>query len=224
MMVEEEKLNTTTGERLRECRKALYQTLEQLAEASGYSVQHIIRIEKDRQRMTLEAAEIFSSVLHVRKEYLLNQDDYKTLAEKQKDDLDISNDLTNALFELLSLLGYSIEQTEAVYEDIKTGKLRNLHRPEDVDFKLPDNTRYIGNTNGYVVFEQSGKLQTLKEEDFIKQFSIRGKFKSAKFELTYYDLPDKVILTDYELTQILDEILTFVEFVMDRQKDIRKHK
>jgi transcriptional regulator with XRE-family HTH domain len=220
MMVDENKLNTITGERLRTCRKASNQTLEQLAEVSGYSVQHLIRIEKGRQRMTLEAAEIFASALHVRKEYLLNQDTYKTMAEKQKDDINVDNGIYRALFDLLEALGYSVHLTESIYEDLKTGEIYSSDEYELGEW--PDNMKYIGDIDGCVVFEQDGNLRTLKVEDFRNQFPIWGKLKTANWELTYYDSPDKVILTDDEVNQTLDEIFDFIEFIMDRKKDKNK--
>ncbi|MBP2657459.1 MAG: Helix-turn-helix domain [Firmicutes bacterium] len=221
-MIDEEKLNTITGERLKECRKALHQTLEQLAETSGYSVQHLIRIEKGRQRMTLEAAEMFASALHVRKEYLLNKDAYKTLAEKLKDDLVVDDGIYQALGNLLKALGYTITETEAIYEDSKTGEMCNSN---EYDFgEWPCNMKHIGDIDGYVVFEHDGNLRTLKEEDFKKQFPTFMKLNSAKYELTYYDFPDRVLLTDDNLNEIFDEIFDLIGFVMDRQKDIRKNK
>lgn len=221
-MVDEEKLNIITGQRLRSCRKASNQTLEQLAEASGYSVQHLIRIEKGRQRMTLEAAEMFASALHVRKEYLLNKDTYKTLAEKQKDDLVVDNEIYHALANLLKALGYTISATEAIYEDSKTGEMCSSN---EYDFgEWPCNMKHIGDINGYVVFELDGHLRTLKEEDFKRQFPTFLKLNSTKYELTYYDFPDKVLLTDDDLNEIFDELFDFIEFVMDRQKDIRKNE
>lgn len=221
-MIEEEELNTITGKRLKECRKALHQTLEQLAETSGYSVQHLIRIEKGRQRMTLEAAEMFAAALHVRKEYLLNKDAYKTLAEKQKDDLVVDDEIYHALADLLKALGYTISATEAIYENSKTGEMCSSN---EYDFgEWPCNMKHIGDIDGYVVFEQDGNLQTLKEEDFKKKFPNFLKLNSTKYELTYYDFPNKVLLTDDDLNEIFNELFDLIGFVMDRQKDIRKNK
>lgn len=221
-MLDEEELNTITGKRLRTCRKASNQTLEQLAETSGYSVQHLIRIEKGRQRMTLEAAEMLASALHIRKEYLLNKDAYRTLAEKQKDDLVIDDEINHSLVRILIALGYTISPIEAIYEDSETGEMCSTN---EYDFgEWPSNMKHIGDINGYVVFEQDGNLQTLEEGEFKKQFPNFLKLNSTRYELTYYDFPDKVILTDDDLNDIFNEIFDLIGFVMDRQKDIRNNK
>lgn len=214
-------VNILTGNRLRECRKESGKTLEQLAEATDYSVQHLIRIEKGRQRLTLEAAEKLSSSLGVRKEYLLSRDPYKRIEDRIKNDITAENEITDALFSLLKAMGYSFKGQEIIFKDIATSELYNLKDCEDVPDELEE-INYIGDINGYVVFEEKGKTKALKSEDFISQYPVHGILDSIRLELTYYDYPDKVVLTDKELNSLLEEILDFIEFIMDRQKEIRK--
>lgn len=70
-------LNGTTGKRLTECRKAANMTQRELAEKSGYTIQHISRIENDNQKLTFETAEKLAKYLNVSSYYLLCKTDMK---------------------------------------------------------------------------------------------------------------------------------------------------
>lgn len=70
-MKNDEKLTCKPSDRLIECRKALHLTQKELAQMSGYTVQHLSRIERGKQRLTLETAENLSKCLNVSSQYLL---------------------------------------------------------------------------------------------------------------------------------------------------------
>ncbi|RHR19107.1 helix-turn-helix domain-containing protein [Blautia sp. AF19-34] len=75
------KINPECGKRLSECRSEKHITQEQLAENTGYSIQHISYIECGKRNLSQEAAKSFSKFLNVRAEYLMCEDNCKTIEE-----------------------------------------------------------------------------------------------------------------------------------------------
>lgn len=71
--------NIECGLRLKECRKSKGLTQEKLAISSNYSVQTVSYIENGTRNMSREAAHAFSKILEVREEYLLCEDNAKTV-------------------------------------------------------------------------------------------------------------------------------------------------
>lgn len=65
------KLNGTPAERLNKCRKAAHLTQAELSRLSGYSIQHISRIENGKQRLTYDTAQELCKHLNVTTDYLL---------------------------------------------------------------------------------------------------------------------------------------------------------
>lgn len=114
------KLNPKCGKRLSECRAEKNITQEQLAEKTGYSIQHISYIECGKRNLSLDAANAFSKILDVRTEYLLCEDDCKTIDE-------FASSLFNKgpISELLAILG--LEVTKYEYEPMEDKKMT----PED---------------------------------------------------------------------------------------------
>lgn len=70
-------------DRVREERKLNKLTQFELAELSEFSVESISKIERGERNLTLKKAEKLAKILHVRKEYLLCMDDFKTENEKE---------------------------------------------------------------------------------------------------------------------------------------------
>ena len=70
-------------DRVREERKLNKLTQFELAELSEFSVESISKIERGERNLTLKKAEKLAKILHVRKEYLLCMDNFKTENEKE---------------------------------------------------------------------------------------------------------------------------------------------
>lgn len=98
-MDEKHTKNIECGLRLRGCRKKKGLSQEKLAEMSDYSIQTVSYIENGKRNMTRDAAHAFSCILGVREEYLLCEDNAKTLED---------------LFSLEDYQTYKIEQMESV--------------------------------------------------------------------------------------------------------------
>lgn len=81
-MDEKHTKNIECGLRLKDCRKNKGLTQEKLATLSNYSVQTVSYIENGTRNMSREAAHAFSQILEVREEYLLCEDNSKTIEEK----------------------------------------------------------------------------------------------------------------------------------------------
>lgn len=70
-----------SGLRLKNCRKEKGYSQEKLSELSNYSIQTVSYIENGKRNMTRESAHSFAKILGVREEYLLCEDNSKTLEE-----------------------------------------------------------------------------------------------------------------------------------------------
>lgn len=114
------KLNNLCGERLRQCLEASHMTQKELSEQTNYSAQYISYIVTGKRSASAEALIIFAKVLNVRKEYLLCEDDYRTIEEEQQA-LRIS-DKKNIEYVLkyLDFLGYSFQPRYTIQLDICT--------------------------------------------------------------------------------------------------------
>lgn len=133
-MSKDEKTVQYPGDRVQEERKLNKLTQFQLAELSDFSVESISKIERGERNLTLKKAEKLAKVLHVRKEYLLCMDDFKTENEKElfkmrEWDTTWKRRL-NAVRILAYLSGYEIDlitrkegpyQIEETLHDIKEG-------------------------------------------------------------------------------------------------------
>lgn len=83
-MPKDEKFVQSPGDRVREERKLNKLTQFQLAELSGFeSVESISKIERGERNLTPKRAGELAKVFHVRKEYLLCMDNFKTENEKE---------------------------------------------------------------------------------------------------------------------------------------------
>lgn len=107
-MKKDTNLNIEANARLRECRMEAGLTQKDLAKLSNYSVQQICYIEKGKRGMSSEAAGIISKILNVRKEYLLCEDDYKTIEDYTVERFDKCFQFDSAIIEIIERLGYQI--------------------------------------------------------------------------------------------------------------------
>lgn len=124
-MKNSDELNKKIGKRLRECRLANGMTQKEFSEASHYSIQQICYIENGKRQMSAEAAQIFSTVLGVRSDYLLAKDDSKTdviYLEKQIKNMfapaERQRTLLNLLNDYIILMGASISYKFKDIDDI----------------------------------------------------------------------------------------------------------
>lgn len=71
------------SKRLRECRKDSGLTQDQVAQKVYYTKQYISDLERGKRSISVDAARRLGKCLEVRMEYLLCEDDYKTIADIQ---------------------------------------------------------------------------------------------------------------------------------------------
>ncbi|RGZ07913.1 XRE family transcriptional regulator [Hungatella hathewayi] len=77
-------ITSISGKRLREARKSVKLTQEQLSELANISVQHLSYIECGKRRLTADTANILSPYLNVCPPYLMGEIDFKTINEQLK--------------------------------------------------------------------------------------------------------------------------------------------
>lgn len=95
------KLNPNCGVRLRECREAIGMTQKQLADAIHTTYQSISNIERGVRRLTVENARLAARVLGVRMEYLLCEDDIKSISDYPIEKFRANEELDNHLLQVL---------------------------------------------------------------------------------------------------------------------------
>lgn len=82
-MIKEE-LNKECGKRLKQCLKEQNISQKDLSVKSNYTQQYISSIIVGKRNLSLESARRFSRILNVREEYLLCEDNFKTIGELDK--------------------------------------------------------------------------------------------------------------------------------------------
>jgi len=103
-------LNPEHGKRLSECLNDKKMSQKELAEKSGYTKQYISYIVTGKKNMSSESAEVFANILHIRKEYLLCKDNYKTF-DDFFDEISSENEMAKkAALSLLKVHGISISE------------------------------------------------------------------------------------------------------------------
>lgn len=204
-----QKSNTLQGNRLKECRLERHLTQEQLAEAANLSKQHISYVECGKRSLSLDTVRSIAKILKVRESYLLCEDEFKTDSDQYIKEVHDDNHITKCLFNLLEALGYSVKKKAATYKDIDTGELIDLE-----DLSEPP-CKYVGETNGIIVFDYEGKTNCLSEKDFINYMQPTSKLVKAVGSLSFPD--GHHIDIDYsELDKVLDLILDFIDFSLER--------
>lgn len=102
--------NQETGKRLKECRSELGFTQERLAKEANFTKQFISALENGKS-LTVATARRLAAVLHVRMEYLLCEDNYKTIDELQERQNTTSTYSHQLCFLFFETLGFSLSGT-----------------------------------------------------------------------------------------------------------------
>jgi len=151
-------LNPEQGKRLIECLNEIRMTQKELAETTGYTQQHINNIVKGKRNMSIEAARKFSEYLHVREEYLLCEDGFKTEDEMCSLLKEIDTHEFRIAIQYLATLGLEFKpkyslfcSLSALHENIailskyiEAGDIANLKEDFDFDLSNADFTRKYG--------------------------------------------------------------------------------
>ena len=169
-MKNDAELNKKRGQRLKECREAARMTQEILADITNYSVQTVSYIENGKRGMSKESAYTFSKYLNVRMEYLLCDDDFKTVEDIYYDAVAFEK-LEKNLGDTVTENGYLIAEW--------FGKKIAEYTESESEFIGP-----IYNVDKYIVLTPENKFVTStgeKYEDLIKEINDFIVFKMRKF-------------------------------------------
>lgn len=189
-------LNTECGKRLKECLQEFPMTQNRLAELTGYSQQYISNIVVGKKPMTVKAAKLFAEHLHVREEYLLDEDDKKTVTEmfkKRKNLFDQLNEITTAL---LNLAGFKpicnfIENWKelgldrTIYGPFTEGDTPGMHTDPDLDGKIKFSTE-IQTPNGKKFYCDTEDFELL-EYEILEYIKFRMTQLESKYAWKYDD-------------------------------------
>lgn len=204
-----QKSNTLQGSRLKECRIERHLTQEQLAEFANLSKQHISYVECGKRSLSLATARTVAKILKVRESYLLCEDEFKTDSERYIKEVHDDNHITKCLFNLLEALGYAVKKKSATYKNIDTGELLELE-----DLSEPP-CKYVGETNGFIVFDCEDESNCLPETDFINYMQPTSKLVKAVGNLSFPD-GHHIDIDISEFDKALDLILDFINFSLER--------
>lgn len=183
------------GKRLKECRKRmgytqqeLIELIEKLPENNGKirNEKHLSSVERGLRSLSIEYASLISKVLLVRKEYLLGYDDFMTDLDKTRASLNDYGQKYACINFLISHAGYS--------EISKS------------------NTRY-----------QQLYISSDDTEDTINkkiEFAKRRLDTTPEYDVIYADTKGrKIHLTSSELDKIYDDIEFFIRYRLEKEFD-----
>ena len=189
------------GKRLKECRKRMGYTqqqlidlIEALPENNGKirNEKHLSSVERGVRSLSIEYATLLSKILKVRKEYLLGYDSYKNTSE-------ISYSFSKELIEKRDCISYLI--SHAGYSELETSDIRYQ--------KI------------YISSEDS-------EEDINRKiaFAKKGLRTFPEYDVVYSDpLGRKIHLTSSELDKIYADIESFVHYRLEKEfNDVTRYK
>jgi len=100
------------GKRLKAALQHAKMTQAELSEKCYISQQSISKIVNNKAPLTIENAHSFSQVLGVRYQYLLSMDGFMTEADRHRTLIDLTVQIKNECFSLVSALGYTIIDME----------------------------------------------------------------------------------------------------------------
>ncbi len=183
------------GKRLKECRRRmgytqqeLIELIEKLPENNGKirNEKHLSSVERGLRSLSIEYASLISKVLLVRKEYLLGYDDFMTDLDKTRASLNDYGQKYACINFLISHAGYS--------EISKS------------------NTRY-----------QQLYISSDDTEDTINkkiEFAKRRLDTTPEYDVIYADTKGrKIHLTSSELDKIYDDIEFFIRYRLEKEFD-----
>lgn len=188
------KLNPECGQRLKQCLNDIGMTQKELALVSQYTPQYISNIIVGKKQLSVEAANIISKILHIRVEYLLCEDEYKTEKEMWSKRHDLFDQKENIAFKLLHLAGY-----EPICDFVRNWKEHNLdkiifgpfqkgdtagqHIPDYLDGKLDYSTEIL-TPNGKKFYCDSEDFELLSYE-LIEYIHFRMAQLESKYAWRY---------------------------------------
>lgn len=212
-----EELNKKRGLRLKECRTNAHLTQHDLSDSSNFSKQHISYIECGKRSMSYEAAVIFSKILGVNKEYLLCESDYKNKAEQQKDSIEWQLDTLSFLDQLLSQLGYYIEEC-AEYQNLQTDEIVIIDDSHSFPENDPDTGPIVRDIGEDIVYETTDGIISVNRDEFeelarpkykrISESYILHVFTSAKEE--------HIRISKEQRDTFISEIIDYIDFRISR--------
>lgn len=183
------------GKRLKECRRRMGYTqqelislIEKLPENNGKirNEKHLSSVERGLRSLSIEYASLISKILLVRKEYLLGYDDFMTGSDETRAFFNDCDQKYACINFLISRAGYS---------EISTS-----------------NTRY-----------QQLYISSDDTEDTINKkinFAKRGLDSTPEYDVIYADTKGrKIHLTSSELNKIYDDIEFFIRYRLEKEFD-----
>lgn len=171
-----------SGRRLQECRKEAQLTQQELAEKiealpsnNGRirSEKHISAIERGERSLSEEYAMLISEVLYVRPEYLLGEDEFKTIALKCNTYNEKEIIKQNAINFLIRNLGYT--KTYASDERYMFVGIRSSDTDRDIEERLIREKEYL---------EEFGEREMILEDTIGRRIHIY----SGEMERIYEDI------------------------------------
>lgn len=206
-------LNKKQGNRLKECRTRANLTQQMLSDESNFSKQHISYIECGKRGMSYEAAAIFSKILGVKKEYLLCESDYKNKAEQQKNSIEWQLDTLFSLDQLLSQLGYYIEE-HAEYQNLQTGEVIIIDDNHGFPDNAPDTGPIVRNYEEEIVYETADGVVSLTRDEF--EELARPKYKRISESYTLHiltnDKEKHIKISKEQRDAFISEIIDYIDF------------
>lgn len=192
-------LNPECGKRLKECLADSKMTQGEISSLTGYTQQYISNIVVGKKPLTIKAAKLFSEVLHVRENYLLCVDAFKTDSDVDKYENDSSCLNFQRISQYLETLDIKITplvpfpEIEEKEEDMKSFDIRGE--------LLKNEKKY------YLCYLPHLKKYTPKDSNTI-MFKMMG-------GLYFYEIKTPTsheIITHYEFGKLMDEIDSFITF------------
>lgn len=171
-----EKLNSVCAERLRKCIDNSGMKDKDVAKEAGFTPQHISNLVNGKARLTADTARILSSVLKVKEDYLLGEDDYPTNSDMYRAMIKEMQKKEQMYIELIEKYGYKIIGTGE--SEWKTINIFKEHIEENNSIEINKRieetpyTKYVllQSPNGTIKRMDLDRLKTLINdiEDYIK--------------------------------------------------------
>jgi len=183
------------GKRLKAALQHAKMTQAELSEKCYISQQSISKIVNNKAPLTIENAHSFSQVLGVRYQYLLSMDGFMTEADRHRTLIDLTVQIKNECFSLVSALGYTIIDME----ESDDGSRNSMHRPykcikvrdgasDDEILRTADVTPCV---RIFKIKSPDGRIAQIEQDDYMKMWQNiedYARFQCEKqFERYYLD-------------------------------------
>lgn len=126
-------INIEIGNRLKDCRKTAGLTQRKLAEMVNISVQHLSYIECGKRRLTADLAKSISEVIDVSLDYLLLENDFKSLHDQLQADHKYNEFMCDIVVKFFNFMDVridflcSVEKSENYYPEKIYGNVFSPH-------------------------------------------------------------------------------------------------